>query len=284
MRRGPLVEAAAQKSPTVRAAALSALTVAATLLVGCSGDDGATPPEDPTASTVPEPSAAALDELFVAVDATRAAPTGRYTTKSPRRSTSGAYDSTGVSIQSDLRPEIRVSGSQVFLPATIFPKANAETTWLTVPLDNLAPLENRSPGLADEVAALAGAAPPGVGPSLAALRTATEASRYDDGTLRAQLDLSNLTEVNPRDQDAVVAWAGLWARDGGSRRVTVEVTLSADGLLQQAVFDPDAKLGDAPTPDDAPELVAGPLTLEFVDLGSPVTVTTPFATDTTPLK
>ena len=248
-----------------------AVGLCAALLVGCGGQEPADPTES-TMSLVDDPSDEALDELFVAVDATRAQSTGRYTTESPQRTTTGAYDGNGVSVRSDGRPEIRVVGSQAYLPSTLFPRVAATTTWLSVPLDDLAPLENRSPGLADEIAALAGAAPPGLGPSLAALRTSTGAHRNDDGTILTQLNLSNLGGVNPRDQDAVVAWAGLWARDGGPRTVVAEVSIASDGLLQQVVIDPDG------------ETDAGPLTLALSDLGDPVTVNTPFASDVTVLR
>ena len=113
---------------------------------------------------------------------------------------------------------------------------------------------------------------PGIGPALAAMRTATEATSRKDDTLWARLDLSNMDKVNPRDQGAVVAWAGLWARKGGERQIVVKTSLTDGGLIDQVVFDPK---GTTP---------AGPHTLTLTELGAPVSVTTPPSTDTTPLK
>ena len=253
---------------SITVAVLCALVIAG----GCRSDEPSRQGAGAVSDLGSPPTAQALDELFIAVDATRAEPSGRYRSDSEKRSTHGAYDSGRLSVRPDGGPEILVAGNQVYLQSSGFPQVAAETPWLSVPLSNLAPLENRSPGLADEVAALAGAAPPGVGPVLAALRTATEATRRKDDTLWARLDLSNLDKVNPRDQGAVVAWAGLWARNGGKRQVVIKTSLTDGGLIGRVVFDPE---GTTP---------AGPYTLTLTELGAPVPVTTPPSTDTTPLK
>ena len=220
-----------------------------------------------------------LDELLIALDATRAVPTGRYSTTSPRQSTFGEYDADGVRLMAaecpgiqPPCPEIRLIGRLAYVSSSSFPTVGASTNWLTVPLDRLGPLENRSPGLADEVAALGGTPPPGVGPTLAALRTSTRATHRDGKPLRARLDLTDLDGLAPRDQDAVVAWAGLWARRGGARNVVADVSIAPDGHVETVVFDPD---GDT---------TAGPLTLSLVDLGAPIEVTTPPITESTPLR
>ena len=220
-----------------------------------------------------------LDELLIAIDATRAVPTGRYSTTSPRQSALGEYDADGVRLMAaacpDIQPpcpEIRLIGRLAYVRSSSLPAIGASTDWLTVPLDELGPLENRSPGLADEVAALGGAPPPGIGPTLAALRTSRRAPRMDTGPLRAELDLTDLDRLSPRDQDAVVAWAALWARRGGERNVTADVSITSDGHVEMVVFDPD---GDTP---------AGPMTVKLFDLGAPIEVTTPPITESTPLR
>ncbi|MGB3677101.1 MAG: hypothetical protein WA969_00565, partial [Candidatus Microthrix parvicella] len=111
-----------------------------------------------------------------------------------------------------------------------------------------------------------------IGPTLAALRTSRRAPRMDTGTLRAELDLTDLDRLSPRDQDAVVAWAALWARRGGERNVTADVSITSDGHVEMVVFDPD---GDTP---------AGPMTVKLFDLGAPIEVTTPPITESTPLR
>ena len=185
-----------------------------------------------------------LDELLIAIDATRAVPTGRYSTTSPRQSALGEYDADGVRLMAaacpDIQPpcpESRLIGRLAYVRSSSLPAIGASTGWLTVPLDELGPLENRSPGLADEVAALGGAPPPGIGPTLAALRTSRRAPRMDTGPLRAELDLTDLDRLSPRDQDAVVAWAALWARRGGERNVTADVSITSDGHVEMVVFD-----------------------------------------------
>ncbi len=253
---------------SITVAVLCALVIAG----GCRSDEPSPKGAGAVSDLGSPPTAQALDELFIAVDATRAEPSGRYRSDSEKRSTNGAYDSGRLSVRPDGGPEVLVAGTQVCLQSSWFPQAPARTPWLSVPLSNLAPLENRSPGLADEVAALAGAAPPGIGPALAAMRTATEATSRKDDTLWARLDLSNMDKVNPRDQGAVVAWAGLWARKGGERQIVVKTSLTDGGLIDQVVFDPK---GTTP---------AGPYTLTLTELGAPVPVTTPPSTDTTPLK
>ena len=220
-----------------------------------------------------------LDELLIAIDATRAVPTGRFSTSSGRQSTFGEYDADGVRLMAaecagiqPPCPEIRLIGRLAYVRSSSFPAVGASTEWLTVPVNRLGPLENRSPGLADEVAALQGTPPPGVGPTLAALRTATRASGPSGGTLRAQLDLTNFDRLSPRDQDAVVAWAGLWARRGGERNVDADVSTASDGRVETVVFDPD---GETP---------AGPMTLRLIDLGTPIEVVTPSVAESTPLR
>ncbi|MEZ5381774.1 MAG: hypothetical protein R2754_08245 [Microthrixaceae bacterium] len=240
-----------------------ALATAALVLAGsCGGEE---PPDEGPQLGAPA-SAEALDTLLAAVDATRAVGSGAYLAEGPLGGSAGVYDRQGVSVRADGRPEIRVAGSNAYLPAELFPKVNSDTPWLWVSLADLAPLENRSPGLADEVAALSGAAPPGVGPPLAAVRTATEAAEAaegDSGSLRAILNLSDLDAVAPRDQDAVVAWTALWSRSGGARRVLAVISLDDRGRIEQVVLDPD---GDTP---------AGPWKLSLSQLGRPQTVPTP---------
>lgn len=226
--------------------------------------------------------ASPLDELLITIDATRAVHTGHYATTSPQQSAIGEYDAEGGGVRLVVAscpgiqppcPEVKLIGGLVYVKSSSFPTVGASTTWLSVPLDRLGPLENRAPGLADEVAALGGGAPPpGVGPALAALRTSTSATQPVGKPLRAQLDLSNLDRLAPRDQDAVVAWAGLWSRRGGTRDLSADVTIARDGRLDKVVFDPD---GDTP---------AGPLTLSLIDLGAPVDVTSPLPANITPLR
>ncbi len=220
-----------------------------------------------------------LDDLLVAIDATRAVPTGRYSTASPMQSTFGQYDADGVRMMAAACPgiappcpEIRLIGRLAYVRSSSFPAVPASTNWLTVPIDHLGPLENRSPGLADEVAALRGTPPPGIGPALAALRTSTSATHPEGKPLRARLDLTNLKRLAPRDRDAVVAWAGLWARQGGTRDVFADVSVGVDGRIETVVFDPEGTTA------------AGPSTLSLIDLGAPVEVVTPPLAELSPLR
>ena len=48
-----------------------------------------------------------LDELLIAIDATRAVPTGRYSTTSPRQSALGEYDADGVRLMAAACPDIQ---------------------------------------------------------------------------------------------------------------------------------------------------------------------------------